>query len=245
MHSASMQSAQEKLIDFHAHILPNFDDGPNDCEEAAQMLVRMSDQGITHVVSTSHFYRHEESIQSFLVRREKAFSELYGYLKSRNITNIPKIIPAAEVYFTTALADDPDLEKLCIDGTEYILIELPYAQITKTITDSYTTLASCGRVTPILAHIERYAAFADEGTLMQLLEASQAQINCGSLLSLSGSRLATRIIKSGAVAALGTDAHNLTTRPPRFAEARKKLSRKLGANVFAEIMDISADILGI
>lgn len=237
-------NSPQKIIDLHTHILPAFDDGPKTCAESAQILARLYEQGVTHAVSTSHFYRYDESIPSFLDRREKAFENLYTYLNENNIRDIPEIIPAAEVYFSTALIDDPDLEKLCIHGTDYILIELPYQTITKNISDSFKSLACCGRVRPILAHIERYGAFADsESTLMELLEAAPGQINCGSLVSSPISRLALKLIKSGCIAAVGTDAHNLTTRPPKFAEARKKLSRRMGASVFMEIMESEENIL--
>lgn len=238
-----MHTAPEKIIDFHTHILPAFDDGPADCRTAAQMLVKLYEQGVTHAVSTSHFYRYDESIGDFLARRDRAYSELRAYLSAERITHVPEIILGAEVYFTTALIDDPDLEKLCIGDTDYILIELPYTQITQNVKDSFRSLAACGRVRPILAHLERYAAYAGEETLFELLESAPAQINCESVLSAPSCRLAAKLLKSGGVAALGSDCHNMTTRAPKFSEARKKLSRKIGAGVFTELMVSSAEIL--
>ena len=134
-------------------------------------------------------------------------------------------------------------EKLCISGTDYILIELPYTQLTQNVTDSFRSLAACGRVRPVLAHIERYAAYAGEETLFELLDIAPAQINCDSILSAPSFRLASKLLKSGGIAALGSDCHNLGSRVPRFSEARKKLSRKIGAGVFNDLMDTSAAIL--
>lgn len=238
-----MRTAPEKIIDFHTHILPAFDDGPTDCKTAAQMLVKLYEQGVTHAVSSSHFYRYDESISDFIARRTKAYSELCSYISAESITHIPEIIMGAEVYFTTALINDPDLERLCIAGTDYILIELPYTQLTRNVTDSFRSLASCGRVRPVLAHLERYAAYAGEETLFELLDIAPAQINCESIMSAPSFRLASKLLKSGGVAAMGSDCHNLGQRVPRFSEARKKLSRKLGAGVFSDLMDTSAAIL--
>lgn len=238
-----MRTAPEKIIDFHTHIMPAFDDGPADCKTAAQMLVKLYEQGVTHAVSTSHFYRYDESISDFIARRDKAYSELRSYLSAERITHIPEIIMGAEVYFTTALANDPDLERLCISGTDYILIEMPYTQLTQNVTDSFRSLAACGRVRPVLAHIERYAAYAGEETLFELLDIAPAQINCDSIMSAPSFRLASKLLKSGGIAALGSDCHNLGSRVPRFSEARKKLSRKIGAGVFNDLMDTSAAIL--
>lgn len=238
-----MNILPEKVIDFHAHILPGLDDGPGDCRTAAQMLVRLYEQGVTHVVSTSHFYRHEESTGSFLRRRERAAAELMSYIESENITHIPKIILGAEVYFSTALTEDPNLERLCIEGTDYILIELPYCVLNRNVCDSFMSLASCGRVKPILAHIERYASYGGESTIFELLQTVPGQINCDSVISPSAGRLITKLVRSGAIIAIGSDAHNMTSRAPHFAEARKKFSRKLGAAAFAELMESSDAIL--
>lgn len=239
-----MQTA-EKIIDFHAHILPEFDDGPGSCREASEILVKLYDQGVTHVVSTSHFYRHEENISSFLERRSRSQRMLREYLDENNISHVPQIITGAEVYFSTALAEDPDLEKLCIENTDYMLIELPYSRLNENVLTAFRNLAYCGRVKPVLAHIERYAKYGDEKTLMSFLECAPGQINCDSQLSITSFRLCARLIKSGCISAIGTDVHNTATRPPRFAEARKKISRRFGAPVFSEIMDSSARILGL
>ncbi len=238
-----MNPIPEKIIDFHTHILPEFDDGPSSCAEAAQMLVRLREQGVTHAVSTSHFYRYDESISDFLNRRSEAYSRLRDYLAANGISDIPKIILGAEVYFSTALADDPLLEKLCIEGTDYILIELPYSRLTANIIDSYKNLACCGRVRPVLAHIERYASFAGENVIFELTGISPAQINCESVMSTAGARLVSKLIRNGGICAIGSDAHNMGVRSPRFAEGRKRISRKFGAGAFSEIMECSAVIL--
>lgn len=238
-----MHNLPDSIIDFHTHILPALDDGPADCRTAGQMLVKLYEQGVTHAVSASHYYKFEESAEEFIKRRDKAYSELCAYLSAEHITHVPEMIMGAEVYFTDELINDPDLEKLCIGSTNYILIELPYTQLTKSITDSFGKLAACGRVRPILAHLERYAAYAEEETLFELLELAPAQINCESVLSAPACRLAARLLKSGRVAAIGSDCHNMSDRAPAFSEARKKLSRKLGASVFGGIMASSEAIL--
>ena len=238
-----MHTAPEKIIDFHTHILPDLDDGPADCRTAAQTLVKLYEQGVTHAVSTSHFYRFEESAKDFICRRDDAYRRLSEYLASERITHIPELIMGAEVYFTEELSEEPEPENLCIEGTDYMLVELPYSQLTRNIIDSFKAFAESGRVRPILAHLERYAAFADEDTLFELLRYAPAQINCDSLLSAPACRLTAKLIKSGRVAAIGSDCHNISSRPPRFSEARKKLSRKIGAGVFAELMESSAAIL--
>ena len=44
------------MIDFHSHILPGVDDGPQNMEDSLSMLRSSFLQGVDLVVSTSHFY---------------------------------------------------------------------------------------------------------------------------------------------------------------------------------------------
>ena len=232
------------VTDMHAHILPCFDDGPKSCEEAAEILRAMYADGVERVVSTSHFYRHNETIDRFLERRSIAYNELTCYLNEHGIRDIPQIILGAEVYFSPALINENDLERLCIEGTGYMLTELPYAQLTEAVLREFGSLAASGRVKIILAHIERYTSFASKDMIMRFMECGfPAQVNCDSLIGLFGTGFAYSLIKNGYISALGTDAHNIASRPPRFARARQKLISKLGKEAFEMLMASSEGIL--
>ncbi len=45
------------MIDLHCHILPGFDDGPDDWPLALKMCQRAYQDGISGVVATPHFFR--------------------------------------------------------------------------------------------------------------------------------------------------------------------------------------------
>ncbi|MGN0641933.1 MAG: CpsB/CapC family capsule biosynthesis tyrosine phosphatase [Huintestinicola sp.] len=230
--------------DFHAHILPAFDDGPKTCREAAQMLIKMYHDGVDRVVSTSHFYRHNETISEFIARRDKAYAELTEYLHENDIQDVPKIIMGAEVYFSPALKNEFDLEKLCIENTHYMLVELPYSGLSPNVLREYESFLSSGRVKTVLAHVERYAEFGGKDAIMKFIETdSLAQINCDSLLGVFGSGFPFHLIKEGFVQAIGTDGHNMSSRTPKFGEAKKKLTAKMGSGVYNSVMKAADGIL--
>lgn len=231
-------------IDFHCHILPNFDDGPSSCAESAQMLRTLYADGVRTVVSTSHFYRHNETIADFIRRRKSAYDRLCSYLAESGIEDIPQIVLGAEVYFTPALRSDPDLELLCIGNSSCMLLELPYEPLNSTVTGEYMSLLSANRVKPVFAHIERYLRFADKKRIYELLKTgTPAQINCDSLLSLLSAGFPMRLIKEGYIAAIGTDAHNMTSRQPRFAAGARAIQKKLGREALSEIMHSAQSII--
>ena len=81
----------------------------------------------------------------------------------------------------------------------------------------------------VAAHIERYMdiqsrrvmeAFFDLGTFIQC--------NGSFFLSRRTARQALRMFRQGQIQFLGSDAHNLTSRPPDLGEAVQVIERKLG-----------------
>ena len=83
------------LIDFHSHIRPGIDDGARSPDESLKMLELMAAQGVSKVVSTSHFYPERESPESFLSRRAKAVGRLRTVMRD----GLPDVYLGAEVAY--------------------------------------------------------------------------------------------------------------------------------------------------
>lgn len=237
-----MNNSPKTIVDLNAQILPDMGCGPESCSEAAQMLVKLGEQGVTHVVAAPRFNRYDESVPHFITRRGEAMAKFSSYLSANRINHIPQLIMGALVGFNEAVAEEPELEKLCISNTNYMLVELPSAPATAELIGGFKKLASGGRVRPVLANIEKYAAYADEETLAELFSSAQGQINCDSVFSTAGIRYAARLFKSGSICGLGSG-RSCISDPPRYSEARKKLSRKLGAALFTESVGRSEVLL--
>ena len=74
------------MIDFHTHILPRMDDGSRSVEESLEMLDSMRQQGVKTVFATPHFYANDESVDSFLERREASLKAMRRWMKRRTPT---------------------------------------------------------------------------------------------------------------------------------------------------------------
>ena len=48
------------MLDIHSHFLPKMDDGSKSVEMSLEMLRSSKAQGVTTIVSTSHFYGSQE-----------------------------------------------------------------------------------------------------------------------------------------------------------------------------------------
>lgn len=52
-----MYNPPKMIVDLNAQILPDMGCGPESCSEAAQILVKLGEQGVTHVVAAPRFNR--------------------------------------------------------------------------------------------------------------------------------------------------------------------------------------------
>lgn len=233
------------LTDFHSHILPEMDDGASDVEESLKLLSMLKASGVERVVLTSHFYRHDEDISSFLVRRENSYKKLLEAVKS--IPDCPELKLGAEVYFYPSLSSDPDFEKLCIEGTDYMLLELPFEHFYDSFFSDFAKFMNRCSCKIILAHIERYLRFGNtKKEIDRLLSMGNitCQMNCTSLAE-SGffkRRQLLEMLSDGTVKLLGTDAHNIKHRPPMFGEAAKIIIKKCGNQALDKICQ-NSDII--
>ena len=175
--------AQTGLTDLHAHILPGIDDGAKDQEMAVQMLRAQKASGVERIALTSHFYPLGEELDAFLKKRQQAWDLL---MSGWDVSTMPQVRLGAEVHFSPSLAD-MDLQSLTLEGTGYLLLELPDS-IQPAFLEPVLQQLLDGGITPILAHVERCVYFAEKpAKLQQLIEmGALAQI---SLRMLSNKRM--------------------------------------------------------
>ena len=236
-------------IDFHSHILPEMDDGAKSTAESIELLKILAEANVDMVVLTPHFYRDDENIEAFLKRRDAAYSSLVHAIDDIGEgLNLPELILGAEVLFTPSLSSDPDFEKLCIGNTDYILLELPFIKFHDNFYRDYIKFLNRCDKKIILAHIERYLRFGNSvKDLQKLIEAGDitCQLNCSSIVKAGffDMKKLKSIIESNSVSAIGTDTHNLTSRPPLYKKAELILRKKCGDHEFERICAKSEKIL--
>ncbi len=216
------------MIDIHTHILPCIDDGSKDVEESIKMLGILSAQGVDTVVATPHFYVELTEAKTFLKERNAAAEVLEQNLNLADFER-PRIALGAEVQFYNELHMLDELEKLCITGTNYILIEMPFIEWTQRTYQVLEQLWTNRGVVPVVAHLERYPEFKKNPKAAIWLKESGAfvQINSDFICERSTRRRALKMIKNELVSFIGSDAHNTTTRPPVLEEAFKIINKKL------------------
>ena len=206
------------MTDVHCHILC-IDDGAKNKEESMALLLAERDQGVERIVFTPHFYAHRErSVASFLKKRQKAFDEI------KDESPIKNMHLAAEVAIESEISELPDIEKLAIEGTNLILLELPYRPFENWMAEEIYNISIKFGLEVILAHPHRYCdTYTDDQMDKVLSLCSYWQINNEAFGNWKESRFVKKLIKRDVMKVLfGTDCHNTTTRKPNWDLLKKK-----------------------
>lgn len=211
------------MIDLHCHILPEMDDGAQNVDVALRMCRLAELNGVRHIVATPHIASIDDT-EAFLERRRSRIKLMRSELESKGI-NV-KIYPGAEVYVDDDVFFAPDLDKLTINGSRYILIEFAFSGIRVSKVVDYINHIRNEGIVPIIAHPERYEFFQDDYDAVNFLSKNNVlfQINAASLASLDGPQefeLAYAMAFNSIASFIGTDAHSLNRRPPNLGEMMK------------------------
>ncbi len=232
------------MIDWHSHILPRIDDGSHSSDESLAMLQRMAEQGVDTVIATPHFYpNHEKSVDAFLERRAASEARLRERMANRG--GLPRVICGAEVNYFPGISRMDELDRLTIGGGRMLLLEMPFVTWTEYTIRELMEMINDDRYTVLLAHMERYWWLQDKRTRKRLLDNGiHMQTNASTLIRFSTRRKALQLLKSKHIRFLGSDAHNMTSRPPEIGEAYDILRDKLGDDFVDRLDEYGREMLG-
>ncbi len=229
-------------VDFHSHFLPGIDDGSKNREMSRQMLEESARQGIDLMCATPHFYADSQRIDSFLRHRDEAYEKVKPFADELGID----IALGAEVAFFPGMAGAQDIDKLCFEGTNTLLVEMPFRAWTEKDVRELELLLRAS-IRPVIAHLERFYRFQEKKyvgsknwPINAVLELPvYVQLNAECLLSFTDRLKYMKLFKDGSAQLLGSDCHNVSSRPQNLAEGRAQIAKNLGDG-FLEDMDILA-----
>lgn len=225
------------LVEMHCHILPGIDDGSRDIETSLKMIERLQEQGAKKILLTPHYYSDNISLDDFLRMRDRSYNALVKELPSGS----PTLIPAAEVYISEFLFRNENIDELKIGSSNYVLIEHPFSSsFSEASYDRLMNLYCDYGVRPVLAHIERYKA------LMEDIDKLESYIEMGCLTQVNISSFIDspkkirkklfNLLDTGHIHLIGSDAHNLDSRPPEFEAGVKEIMSKSGQEAIDVLM---------
>ena len=226
------------MTDFHSHFLPGIDDGSDSVETSLQMLAMWREQGISRLCATPHFYAEHNTPDRFLHRRDAALAAVMEAAGS--MPGLPEILLGGEIRFFDGISGSQDLPRLCLQGTDLILIEMPFTKWTERMLAEVTAIRRRGLM-PVAAHLERYLDFNPKKTIQRLMDLDiLIQCNAEFFTSRRTQRKALAFLRDGRIDLLGSDAHNTTSRAPDMRAALDIIEKKLGASAIDHLLETEA-----
>lgn len=215
------------IFDIHSHILHNIDDGAKSIDESVALLEEMYLQGITDVIATPHFYPQVDILEDFIEKAHNSFSQLKNYIKDKKV---PNIYLGAEVLYYSGISKASSLKEFTLNGADYILLEPNCSQINKGLFKELLYLRDTLKITPIIAHIERYHKERGFKDFLKFIKENRilTQVNATSFFGKHYTRILKKLIKEDIITFIASDTHSLDLRPPMISDALQKIEEQFG-----------------
>lgn len=222
----------------HSHILPELDDGSKSVETSLQLIELLRKQNVKNISLTPHYYSNEESIEDFVVKREKSVQKLIPQLPEDVNVSV-----GAEVYITRYLFNNKDLSELTYGDSRYILCEFGFSsRFSDHTMEHFYRLQNNYGLTPVLTHIERYPNLMKNRRLIESLlnEGIIIQTNVESVCDQRFRRKLLKFLKLGYIEVLGTDCHSFVRgNPLNYTQALDIIRKKCGQECIDNIVKTS------
>jgi protein-tyrosine phosphatase len=227
----------EGFVDCHSHVVPSGDDGAATLEDGLQLCDLAAEAGTAVLFATPHVWPH----LTLTPQRERDVRRAYERLKVRARLELRlgfELTPTRRL-----LQDDP--ARYVLDGTEIVLVEVPFTGPVFTLVELAEHIEGAG-LTPLVAHPERTEAVRERPELARELAGRwPLQLNATSLLGRHGEeaeQIAWGLIETGDAAIVASDGHRLA-RPARLDDAYELVKARVGEEAALPLFDGSA--LGI
>ena len=208
-------------FDYHSHILPGCDHGSDGTKTSLRQLELAKDAGIKTICATPHFYPHKEGVESFLKRRQRT----YDILRANMPKGAPEIILGAEVLICDGMDELDGLSRLCLSGTDELLLEMPFYKWPEAVWETVESLNDRDDIQIVLAHADRYPP---EDIERLIADGIPLQLNAECLTKPLKRRRYLSWIANGFVKYLGSDIHMLGSGYSDWIKCRKILMKNFG-----------------
>ena len=215
------------MVDIHNHILPAVDDGSKSLEMSVEMCRMAAEDGITHIVATPHCndeyeYDRESHLATLQTLREAVGDSMEFSL-------------GCDFHFSYENIEDllQHPKRYTIGDTQYVLAEFSDFSISPNMRYTLSQVCSTGLV-PIITHPERNRILQKQPEIVLdwIDVGCLVQVTANAITGFWGGlpkKVATWLLKKGAVHFIASDAHDPKRRTPQLAAARDAAAEIIGA----------------
>ena len=231
-------SSTRITTDFHAHVLPDIDDGSKSVNESLEMLRMSYESGVRRIVATPHFYARYQNPESFMKKRAEAIALLAHAMENgrNNGDKYPEIILGAEVAYFDGISYCEEIRTFCVQGTRMVLVEMPFQRWDDRIINEMHDMKSSLNVIPVVAHVDRYFKTQSAKMIKKLLDDDLlVQANASSFINRQSRNRMMKWLLEDEIDFIGSDCHNTTCRQPNLDRASQAISCMAGDKILTKI----------
>lgn len=219
------------ICDIHSHLLPALDDGSQDWKTTLGMMDASWKAGVRAIIATPHYLPWQTHV---IAAQVQPLCRVAEERAKRELGIDMRVYPGEELYYHRELPDAIEAGKaLTLAGSRYVLVEFSEQENWSVIQSAAGQLGREG-FQMILAHFERYGALRKAGRVEELLDMGvRIQSNIGEMRGSfwnSTRRWLIRQYKAEHIQFVGSDMHNLDSRPPMQAASLDWFEQNLSDN---------------
>lgn len=210
------------MIDIHSHMLFKMDDGANSLVDSINMAKMAVSNGTRKMFMTPH-YSPENSPANFFEVCDNRLSQLREALLKEKIDL--EIKGGAEVKLSYELSKNKSLNRMVLDDTSYILLELRQNQVPLWLEFELYNIMLKG-LCPIIAHGERIENLNSKLPLLKklseqgvLIQVNSESLNAGLFDYYRGK--AKLLMKNNLAHLIGSDGHDTINRKPIISKNKE------------------------
>lgn len=223
------------MIDLHAHILTDTDDGASSFEESVALLYEAKKAGFTGITCTPHY------MQGFYEKNANYISNKLQELKIDSKRVGINLYQSNEIYASEEICKFIDDKKVTrINNSKYLLVEFPLTNnpmknsikiIEEIIKNGYIPIIAHPERCPYIQRDIRFAKnLLEKGALFQ---ANYASID--GYYGIQAKKSIIKLLKNRMIQFLGSDVHKKRTIYPNMNKYIKELSKYLSENEFDDL----------
>lgn len=223
------------FVDVHSHVVPSGDDGAQRVLEGQGLCREAARRGTAILFATPHVWPQ----LTLTEERERGIRKAFAEVRAAAGLDLRL---GYELTPSPALLDD-DLRRYALEGTNAVLIEVPFTGSSDLLVRICGLLEDDG-LQPVIAHPERTQSVLERPSLARELAERGwlLQVNGSSLTGRHGAEseaLAWELVDDALVALVGSDGHR-GTRPALLDEAYAAVRNRVGETQARSLFDGSA-----
>jgi len=229
------------IIDLHTHILPGLDNGAQTIEDAINIVEIENKNDVSILVATPHYYPKEMSIDDFIEKRNSAYEKLLQ--ESAHIA-LPSIRLGAQVHYDSSLLSYENIYELCIENTDYMLLDLPNDKISNDLINELEILCSTCNISPIITHFDRLYKNNEFEAIQALMDLNVlGEMDTFAFLNIAEEKMIKQLLRNEYINVVSSDIHNAVDKTISIKNISDYLHKKRKKKFFNRLMQNAKFIL--